>query len=131
MKKLVILALVVSTSAVFAQKKDDPKAMEKKPPMMMDDKSMPMHDMMMMDDKAPKKGKKGDKGMRGGMMMEMSPSDEATMKKDMMDRGMTAADATKMIQLRKEMFAIMKKYMDKAPMPPAGATPPAPAPKKP
>ena len=129
MKKLVILALVFSTSAVvFAQKKGDPKDMPKHD-MMMDDKDMSMMHEMMMDSKAPK-GKRGEKGMKGGMMMELSPSDEAMMKKNMMDRGMSAPDATRMIQLRKEMFTIMKKYMDK-PMPPAAQTPPPPAPKKP
>ena len=92
MKKLVVLALVLTAGVVFAQNRRQ----------MMDAQDMPMRGRGMMG------GHCG--GMRGGMM-NMSTQDEATMKQHMVDRGMEDADAAKMLQLRKEMSAIMQKYM--------------------
>ncbi|MGL5722802.1 MAG: hypothetical protein ACRCY4_10420 [Brevinema sp.] len=110
MKRLVILTLILSTGVIFAQRKGD-KNMKDMP--MGDHMMMAGEHMMGMPCSTDSKGKKGrGKHMMSGGMMQMSPSDEAAMKKNMMDRGMTDADATKMMQLRKDMMAIMQKYMD-------------------
>ncbi|MGL5721825.1 MAG: hypothetical protein ACRCY4_05440 [Brevinema sp.] len=110
MKKLVILALVLSTSVIFAQRNRDRNNMQEMP---MNGHMMMGGDMMGMPCYTDSKGKKGrGNHMMNGGMMQMSPTDEATMKKHMMDRGMTDADATKMMQLRKDMMTIMQKYME-------------------
>ncbi|MGL5254119.1 MAG: hypothetical protein ACRC9L_03805 [Brevinema sp.] len=105
MKKVVLLVVILSASAMFAQKRGEDR--HSKDHKMMGGKEM--HMLGMMDEKC-KKDKKG-RG-RGGMMMEMTAEDEAMMKKHMVERGMSEADASRMIQLKKEMSTIMKKYMN-------------------